>query len=115
MATLNIMLFSILGLNIQGDLGPYTCYTTKRRDRVVFLKAPPHTLPSHYQAHLRNKFRRIAVDWAKLSDADKATWELATKLAKTSCTGYDLFTYAQFPNRDKVVDTVFRQAGLTRP
>ena len=46
-----------LGFNTQGDLGPWTFYTSKRKGLVFFAKAPPLEPPSLMQNHKRNKFR----------------------------------------------------------
>lgn len=115
MAKLDKNIFTVLGLRIQGDLGPWTCYTSKKGKPVIFLKAPPKVGPSRYQYLLRNHFRRLAIDWSNISDADKATWELASKKAGLRCHGYNLFTFFSFPGNQRSVDTIFRQAALSIP
>lgn len=104
-----------MGLRVQGDIGPYTCYYNSRGKLVVFPKSPPEKEASRYQAILRNKFRRIAIEWGNLTHQDQDQWELCSKKARLGCHGYDLFTYASFPGKQLSVATIWRQAGLTPP
>lgn len=109
-----------LGFNTQGDLGPWTFYTSKRKGLVFFQKAPPLEPPSRKQIHQRNKFRLAGMIWRSLSAEQRRSWNQAAQLAHLQITGYNLFTYYITKNDSAVVETVERLSKrdlipLTRP
>ncbi len=87
------LLHRYLGHVIHGDLGPYTFYTTHRRDLVVYLAAPPKTPPSPDQQRIRNRYRCIAAAWRALSADRKTEWAETAARARLRVHGYALFTY----------------------
>ena len=105
-------LLQFLGWNTQGDLGPYTFYTSKRKNLVFFVKSPPLTPPSYLQIQQRSSFRLIAQFWQQHSDAQRAAWELATKKLKLNLTGYNLFTWYYTVGDRPTLATIERQANL---
>lgn len=109
-----------LGFNTQGDLGPYTFYTSKRKGLVFFQKSPPLEPPSLAQIHQRNKFRITGFIWQALAAEQRATWLKAAHLADLQITGYNLFTYYVLTEDVAAIETVERLARvdlipLTRP
>jgi len=101
-----------LGLNVQGDLGPWTFYTSKRYGLVFFQKSPPLEPPSRKQIHQRNKFRLAGMIWRSLLPEQRATWLQAAFAAGLQITGYNLFTYYILRNDDAAIETVERLAGV---
>jgi len=101
-----------LGWNTQGDLGPWTFYTSKRKGLVWFIKAPPLEPPSPMQIHQRNKFRLVAATWRSLSAEQRNNWSLAARRAHLQITGYNLFTYYLTRNDPAVVRTIEQQSRV---
>jgi len=107
---LTIRLLQTSALHIQGDVGPYTTYTSKRRLLVAYAKAPPTKPPTYYQARLRNLWRAAAFSWKNLRTENKKAWTKAAKRAKLSITGYDLWMHYLTTGDEPAVRTVERLA-----
>lgn len=106
-----------IGLNIQGDIGPLTLYTSQRSKIVGFLRAPPLNPPTAVQESIRELFREAARQWRALSRAEKDDWaELAARL-NAGITGYNLWThFVRTPNFDALAVYEQRaQITVTRP
>lgn len=102
-----------LGLNIQGDIGPYTMYTSQRGQMVCFPRVPPLNPPSPIQEALRDVFRQWAEAWSTLSRAEKAAWATLAWRCNLGITGYNLFChYARSPNYQSLI-ALERRAGIT--
>jgi len=86
-------LFTLFGLHIGGDFGPFTFYKSKRRRLVFFKKAPPDKPPSEKQIAQRNRFRLVAAAWSTLTPYQRAQWTIAARRASLCMTGYDLFVH----------------------
>ncbi len=110
---LNRSILKFLGFNTQGDLGPWTFYTSKRKGLVFFVKSPPLEPPSPKQVHQRNKFRVVGFMWRSLTPQQRKDWELAALAAHLQITGYNLFTYYVLKDGELVVQTVEAQSGIT--
>jgi hypothetical protein len=107
--------WTFLGLKIQGDLGPFTCYTSKRGRVVWYLKAPPTTPPTDTQIAQRNAFRYAAAAWNAFAAEERAQWETAAKRACLRITGYDLCTYYFLTEDNATLETLEHQTGRTIP
>ena len=108
-------MLNLMGLKIQGDLGPITCYTNKR-DRVVwFIKAPPKSPPTDEQIWMRDKFRAIAIAWWALTDEQRITWLSTMDKAHLRITGYNVFTYWKWTGDDAAIATIARHADISLP
>jgi hypothetical protein len=105
-------LFGMLGLNVQGDLGGLTFYTSQRGKLVFFAKAPPLNPASPQQERNRNRFRACGYNWARLPRNLKDAWERATKRAGLGLNGYGLFTYWQMTANNATIRTVERRTAL---
>lgn len=105
-------LFKWLGLNIQGDLGPLTMYTSRRGKLVVYGKAPPLTPPTQRQTTCRNKFRLVASLWRLMTKVQKTRWNEVEKRAHLGVTGYDLFTYYTLTHDRACIRTLEGQTGI---
>jgi len=97
-----------LGFNTQGDLGPWTFYTDKRKGLVFFEKAPPLEPPSQLQTTMRNAFRLVAYTWRSLPQSVHDDWELVSKRAYLKINGYNLFTYWSTTKDDPTIHTLER-------
>lgn len=102
-----------LGFNTQGDLGPWTFYTSKRKGLVWFVKAPPLEPPSLMQTSIRNAYRLNAYVWRSLQPSQRTDWETASKRAGLRITGFNLFTYWNLTKDDAVVHTIERQTRIS--
>jgi hypothetical protein len=82
-----------IALNIQGDVGPLTLYTSARGKLVGFLRAPPLNPPTPTQEAIRDIFRDAATAWRALTRAQRADWKRLANRANLGITGYNLFTW----------------------
>jgi hypothetical protein len=82
-----------IGFHLQGDLGPYTLYTTRRGKTVAYPRSPPTTPTTPRQQRLRNSWRVAAALWTQTTPADRAAWETAARAANYRLTGYNLFVH----------------------
>lgn len=106
-------LLRFLGWNTQGDLGPWTFYTTKQHKMVFFIKAPPHGPPSYLQTLQRQAFRMAAAYWQRHTPTQKAAWENATHVLKLNLTGYNLFVWYHTAGDRATIATIERLSGIT--
>jgi hypothetical protein len=110
------MVLAVAGFSLSGDCGPYTMYTSKRHNVVIFDRAPPLSPPTAAQLTQRQKWSTVAADWKLQTTEEKATWERITQKLSLPLTGYNLFTFAETViNSDTYLSTVARQAGETLP
>jgi len=103
----------ILGMNVQGDIGPLTMYTSRRRKLVVFLRAPPLNPPSQTQEIMRDLFRNYAAAWRAAGQAVRDQWKQATQRANLSLTGYQLWVWFSRTRDEPALRTIERQSSLT--
>ena len=106
-------LLRFLGFRTQGDLGPWTFYTSKRHGLVWFAKSPPLEPPSDLQTHRRNQFRLIASVWRTLSRDQKNRWKTLAARARLQITYYDLFVYYIKTNDRACIRTLENQTKVT--
>jgi len=101
------------GLWPTGDFGPFTFYTSHRRQRVVaFLKAPPKTPPSWKQKIAHTRFRDAANLWTLQPKATRDNWTNACKRAGLSITGFNLWMHCRIRNDLTPARTIQRQTGI---
>ena len=105
-------LLRYLGFNSQGDLGPWTFYTSKRQALVYFIKAPPLEPPSLLQLSVRNSIRLAAYTWRSLSPEARVDWELVSQRTHISITGYNLFVSWILAKDDAAIQTLERHSGI---
>ena len=105
-------LFRFLGFNTQGDLGPYTFYTSKRHGLVWFPKSPPLKPPSYLQTVQRNRFRLAAELWRSLTEEERSNWMLAATRAHLWIHGYNLFVIGATKPGPTSFPTIERQSGI---
>jgi len=109
------LLIGYMGLIVQGDIGPWTCYHHPGLRTVVYESTSPKQPPSRLQVHQRNRLRLAAKLWQLLSPAQRAAWETAARRAHLRISGYDLWTAAELLRRPDLPDTIARQTGIYLP
>lgn len=102
-----------IGLRIQGDLGPYTCYRSSRRGVIWYPKAPPLKPPSDLQADQRDKWKDQIEDWTELPDAERQAWKDLADKGHIHMTGMNLYLWWRSSFDDAVIHTLERQTGIT--
>lgn len=100
-----------LGFNTQGDLGPWTFYTSQRKGLVWFIKSPPLEPASFLQTHYRNLFRAAARVWNSLPENERDNWLDAAELTHLEVHGYNLFVYVAVTQDASFVPTLERLTG----
>lgn len=111
----NENLLRFLGFNTQGDLGPWTFYTSKDKGLVWFVKSPPLEPPSFLQFHQRNLFRAAARVWHGFSQSQRNAWLDAAESALLAVHGYNIFTYFQVTSDGSFIPTLERITGISLP
>lgn len=101
-----------LGFNNQGDLGPFTTYTSKQGKLVYFPRAIPKEPASPDQIINRNAFRAIAQEWRLLPEHKRQAWSRLAYAAYQRVTGYNLFTYEHFTADTSIVNTLITRTGI---
>ncbi len=105
----------MMGWNPTGDFGPLTMYTAKNKKPVMFLKAPPTKPPTARQRYVRDRMAYYAAWWSQQPVEVKALWELTSKKAHLTMTGYNLWQWWYWHGDRAVLDTIQRQSGVTLP
>jgi hypothetical protein len=103
---------ALLGTNVQGDVGPLTCYTSTPGRTVYFLKAPPKEPPSPRQCHVLAKWIALADLWRCIAQAQREAWAAAARAARLRITGYNLFVWYQMTKDIGPIHTIERQTGV---
>ncbi|MBA7689383.1 hypothetical protein ES703_97889 [subsurface metagenome] len=105
-------IFQFLGVLTNGDLGPYTFYTSHRKRLVVFLKTWPHD-PATYHQHLnRNRWRHAAVRWQAIAESTKTAWNDLAKRGNCTVSGYNLFIHYILGKGTANIETLQRNTGI---
>ena len=104
---------TLLGLNLTGDIGPFTVYTSRRAGTVWFLKSPPKKPPNVNQVRQRNRFRLAARAWQALQKGTRHDWNTAARRAHLRCSAYNLWIHWQTRRLPAYIRTIERQTGIT--
>jgi len=105
----------LLGIRVQGDLGPWTIYTDRYGRKKWFLFSPPTKPPTDAQIAQRGRFRTAQANWSNLSDQEKKNLETACLRTSLVLTGQNLFISAQLTGKQEALQVVARQAKVTLP
>lgn len=106
---------SLLGLNVSGDLGPWTIYTDRYGKKIAFPISPPKEPPTNPQLWQRNRFRAAQALWSVLDDGAKASLEEACRRLSFAFTGQNLFISCLLRSDWTGYRTVAAQSGLVLP
>lgn len=112
MRTIPPSIFQFLGVNTNGDLGPYTFYTSHRHRLVVFPKTWPKDPATYHQTLYRNRWRHAALRWQQLTPETRRDWETMAKRAHCTVSGYNLFVFYILGKGTKVIETIQRVAHM---
>jgi len=110
-------LVKFIALNIQGDVGPITTYTSQRGKVVTFPRMPPLNPPTPIQEIIRARFQNAAIQWRALTANQRAQWNVLADRCNLGITGWNLFThFACTGNFDGLRPLELRaQITVTRP
>jgi hypothetical protein len=108
-------IFALAGLRLQGDVGPYTTWTSKRQGVVILLKAPPDKPASRLQFARRQAMRAAAINWNAMSSISRSSWQTACKSAQLRITPFALYFYLMTKRDHAVIDTIRRNTGEPLP
>lgn len=106
-----------LGLNVQGDIGPITLYTSARGKLVGFLRAPPLNPPTAKQQVIRERFQIAATKWREATATTRLQWRQLARKANLGITGYNLWTWFCYTANEASLRSLELTTGqqVTRP
>jgi len=107
--------FHLLGLRIDGDLGPYTIYRNKNNKVVVFPKDFRQEKTSVERQRARDRFRTAQQLWSSLTAAEKTVLEDACRKLSLALTGQNLYISCSLRADPDGYHTVARQAHVEFP
>lgn len=102
-----------LGLNLQGDIGPITFYTSARGKAVAFPRVPPLNPPTLLQEIIRERFRNAANQWRSLSPLQRSQWLELADACNLGITGFNLFTHFACTGNFDGLRPLEQEAGFT--
>lgn len=102
-----------LGLTVNGDLGGYTVYTTKKGRVVWYPIAHPQEPPSAAQKKQRLRFRLAQANWSALTPTTQGQWELLVRKCSLSMTGQNLFISLSLVDQSDNFAAAQKHAGTT--
>jgi len=105
-------LFQFLGTTTNGDIGPFTVYTSSRKKLVIFLKTWPKDPATYHQKLNRDRFRHAAARWRSLSTTDKDAWSRLARRANLTISGFNLFIHYMMGKGTEAVHTCERLTGI---
>jgi len=108
-------IFALAALRLQGDVGPFTTWTSKRQGVVILLKAPPDKPASRLQFARRQTMRAAAINWNALSSISRSSWRRACKSAQLRITPFALYFYFVTKRDHAVIDTIRQNTGEPLP
>lgn len=106
-------LISICGWTVQGDLGGWTTYTSRRHGLVFYAKAPPLTPPTWAQSLIRLNFSNAAAAWSAMTQSAKDDYQRANSLCHSRMTAYNLFLSIALKNGTGLKEAVEQATGIT--
>lgn len=112
MKTLPPSIWQYLGVLTNGDLGPYTFYTSHRKRFVMFLKTWPKDPATYHQTLNRNRWRHAAQRWRDLDDPTRALWKQLATRANLTISGYNLFIFYMMGKGTPAVRTLENNTGI---
>jgi len=104
-------LLSLLGLNIQGDIGGVTCYRSARQRFTWFAATSPKLPPTIPVLQNRSRWTRIANLWSAMQPENRDEWNDAARTLRLRITAYNLYMHIFLTNDLDLLDTINAQAG----
>lgn len=108
---------SLLGIAVNGDLGPVTIYTDREANKIAFPRSPPTSPPTARQVNQRERVRLANSQWKALSNEEKRRWENAARATSLPMTGFNAYVSLALCPDKGTFSTLNRQSGqnLTEP
>lgn len=103
----------IAGLTIRGDVGPYTCWTSKAGRIVVATKNPPDEPPSPLQQKQRARFGAAMDRWSHQTPSARQAWNTAATANSLPMSGVNLFIQFSFTQNLDALASINRIARTT--
>lgn len=112
MRTIPPSIWQFIGILTNGDLGPYTFYTSRRKRLVVFPKTWPKDPATYHQTLNRDRWRHAALRWKGIGQSTRTAWtELATA-ANCNVSGYNLFMHYILGKGSLTIRTLQQNTGI---
>lgn len=105
-------LFQYLGFLTNGDLGPYTFFTSHRKRLVVFPKTWPKDPPTYHQTLYRQRWRHAALRWQRLPQSTRDLWRTMSLRANLNVTHYNVFLFYILGNHTQHIVTLQNLTGV---
>lgn len=112
MRTIPPSIWQFIGVLTNGDLGPYTFYTSHRKRLVVFPKTWPKDPATYNQTLNRDRWRHAAIRWKALSESTKSAWNDLSRKGNCTVTGYNLFLHYIVGKGSGTIETLQRNTGI---
>jgi hypothetical protein len=105
--------YTLLGLLLWGDIGPYTAWRRHTKNTPVFtLKTPPKKPPSQAQKSQRLAFQTAMQKWNALTPAQKLDWQNAAKRLSLRMHGMNAFIHIRLTKDLELLTTLRRQTAI---
>ena len=112
MKTIPPSIWQFIGVLTNGDLGPYTFYTSRRKRLVVFLKTWPKDPATYNQTLNRDRWRHASVRWKALDQSTRTAWSDLGRAANCNVSGYNLFIHYITGKGLLTIRTLQRNTGI---
>jgi hypothetical protein len=107
--------FSLVGLQVAGDVGPVTVYTDRFFRKIWFPRSPPKEPPSAIQIWQRDRWRSAIAAYNALTIPEKANLAACCRKLSLQVTGPSLWLWLSFRSSPSQKQTLERQSGLLLP
>lgn len=101
-----------LNFGVAGDVGPFTCWTTKRGKAVFIRRAPPDKPPSEAQLQQRLRFRLAFAQWKEEPEAVKEKWRKLTAFGGWCLSAHNLYMSLAMNPEPEAFKTWTEKAGI---
>lgn len=113
MARTENKILALLGFSCTGDMGPWTFYTSYRKQIVFFPRMPALNPASQAQLIQRAIWTAAAAAWKAKPTQQRADWEAACRRTSCKITGYNLWVFTLTTGNLTAMETIGRQAGVS--
>jgi hypothetical protein len=104
--------WQIMGLQVAGDFGDVSIYTSMKGQKVVYPFSPPKEPKTAKQLGQRSRFKAACINWQTLSQTEKDDFERVSLALSLPLTGFNLWVSASL-RADRDLTALERQSGIT--
>lgn len=115
MARTDNKILALLACSATGDLGPWTLYTSKRRQIVFYDRAPALSPASLVQRVMRDRWRIAGHAWSELPPSTKEAYNTLATRTRSIATGYNIWIWYQTTRDARALESLALQAGVIIP